>query len=117
MDGNRFDNLSKTIGEQTSRRGMLKTAAGGTLAVLGLGALGRVALGQDVTAESQGFKGDDCESDDDCRRGLICNSASRCEYTRNCGGRKRDACKKDNDCCNGKNLECKNRKCKRIKRN
>ncbi len=117
MDANRFDTLTRTIGEQRNRRDMLKTAAAGTLAVAGFGALGRAALGQDVSIESQGFKGDDCDTDDDCRRGLICNAGGRCEYKKNCGGKKKDACKKDNDCCNGKNLICKNRKCKRDKRN
>ena len=117
MDANRFDTLTRRIGAQTNRREMLKTAAAGTLAIAGLGAVGRVALGQEVSAESQGFKGDDCESADDCRRGLVCNVAGRCEYKRSCGGKKRDACQKDNDCCKRKNLICKNRKCKRDKRN
>ena len=117
MDANRFDSLARSIGEQRNRRDMLKSVAAGTLAVAGLGAVARTALGQDVSAESQGFKGDDCDTDDDCRRGLICNAARRCEYERNCGGKKRDACKKDNDCCNGRNLVCQNRKCRRDKRN
>lgn len=120
MDANRFDTLTRTIGGQRTRRDMLKTAAAGTLAVAGLGAVGRAALGQDVGVESQGFKGDDCDTNDDCKKGLVCrqqNNRKRCEYKKNCGGKKNDACKKDNDCCKNKNLICDNRKCKRDKRN
>jgi len=113
MDSNRFDTLARRIGEQTNRRNMMKTAAGGTLALLGLGAVGQAALGQDVNAESSGFDGDDCSENADCKRGLICNSDGSCEYKRNCGGKKNDACKKNNDCCSGKNVTCSNRKCKR----
>ena len=113
MDANRFDRLSRTVGEQTDRRMMLKTAAAGTLAAVGMGALGRVALGQDVTVESKGFKGDKCNNNNDCKKGLVCNSKDKCEYKSNCGGKKGQACKKTKDCCNGKNLKCKNKKCKR----
>ena len=120
MDANRFDSLSRSIGEQRNRRDMLKTAAAGTLAVAGLGAFGRAALGQAVSAESQGFKGDSCDDNDDCRRGLVCVLRSsgnrRCEYKRNCGGKKNDACKNNGDCCKNKNLTCDNRKCKRDRR-
>lgn len=115
MDTNRFDNLSRLVGEQADRRRMLKTAAAGTLAMLGLGAVSRVALGQDVSAEA-GFEGQDCDSQDDCRRGLICNhSRNRCEYRRNCGGKKGDACRNNGDCCKNKNLICRKRKCRRDK--
>lgn len=115
MDSNRFDTLARIVGEQTDRRRMLKVAAGSALAVAGLGALGRTALGQDVNAESNGFKGDSCESSSDCRRGLICNSNFRCEYKSGCGGKKNQACKNNGDCCKNSNLECDNRKCKRKK--
>lgn len=121
MDANRFDTLTRAIGAQSNRRDMLKTAAAGTLAVTGLGALGRVALGQDVSAEAQGFKGDECVNSDDCKKGLVCQTRSsgnkRCEYKKNCGGKKNDACKNNGDCCKNKNLTCDNRKCKRDKRN
>jgi len=92
---------------------MLKAAAGSALAVAGLGALSRTALGEDVTAASNGFKGDSCEISDDCRTGLICNSNGRCEYKSSCGGKKNQACQNDGDCCKNQNLECDNRKCKR----
>ena len=38
MDNNRFDNLTRYIGEQKTRRNMIKAAAGSTLAVLGMSA-------------------------------------------------------------------------------
>ncbi len=111
MDTNRFDNISRQIGEQTDRRGMLKTAAGGTLALLGMGALSRAALGQDIEAEG-GYKGQNCKKDANCKKGLTCNiSRGKCEYKKNCGGKKGDACKKNKDCCGG--FQCKNKKCKR----
>lgn len=110
MDDVRFDDLSRSIGEQTDRRGMLKAAAGGTLALLGVGALGRAAAAQDVSAESNGFDGDKCKNNNDCKKGLKCKGNGRCEYKKGCGGKKGDACKNNGDCC-GK-LRCKNKKCK-----
>jgi hypothetical protein len=95
---------------------MLKTAAGGTLALLGAGALSRVAFGQDVSAEA-GFKGQNCNSDKNCKQGLYCEqSRGKCEYEKKCGGKNGDACKKNNDCCGG--FQCnKNNKCKRKQKN
>jgi hypothetical protein len=115
VDTNRFDNISRMIGEQTDRRGMLKTAAGGALGVLGLSAVTRVALGQDVAAEG-GFKGQNCNKDANCKKGLICNQTrGKCEYEKKCGGKNGDACKKNNDCCGG--FQCKGKKCRRKKKN
>lgn len=110
VDSNQFDNLSRHIGEQTDRRGMLKTAAGGAMALLGLGALGRAVGAQDVSAEG-GYKGQSCNKNSNCKKGLKCNSKGRCEYKKSCGGQKNDACKKTNDCCGG--FRCKNKKCKK----
>jgi hypothetical protein len=119
VDANRFDSLARNIGEQRNRRDMLKSVAAGTLAVAGLGAVARTALGQDVSAEAQGFEGDECDNSDDCKKGLVCKTRSsgnkRCEYKKNCGGKKNDACKNNGDCCKNKNLKCQNRKCKRQK--
>jgi hypothetical protein len=115
VDSNRFDHLSRLIGAQTDRRSMFKTAAASGLAIAGLGALGRTALGQDVNIEA-GFEGDSCDSNSDCRRGLRCNTNltnPRCEYSRSCGGTKNQACKQDGECCRNRNLECRNRRCKR----
>ena len=114
MEADRFDRLTRNLGAQTGRRDMLKTAAASALALTGMGALGRVAFGQDVEAESnKGFKGDKCNNNHDCKKGLKCNSNDRCEYKNNCGGKKGDACKNNGDCCKNDNLKCKNKKCKR----
>lgn len=110
VDSNQFDNLSRHIGEQTDRRGMLKTAAGGAMALLGLGALGRAVGAQDVSAEA-GYKGQNCNKNSNCKKGLKCGNNGRCEYKKSCGGQKNDACKKTNDCCGG--FRCKNKKCKK----
>ena len=117
MEGMNFDRLTRTIGEQTNRRGMLKVAAAGTLSVLGLGAAGRVALGQDVTAESRGYKGDSCTDTGKrkCRKGLFCDAnTTTCQYPRNCGGLKGAACQGNGQCCQRRNLICNdNNKCVR----
>jgi hypothetical protein len=124
-----FDRLSRAISEQTNRRGMLKVAAAGTLAALGLGAVGRAALGQDVTAEARGYRRDDCSRNANiCRQGLECDPDTlTCEYkdtkSRRCGGKlrgkKNDDCEQNSDCCKRKNLTCNknNNKCKRKKNN
>ena len=128
MDANRFDNLTRNVGEQKSRRTMIKAAAGSTLAVLGIGAVGRVALGQDVSAEARGFRRDDCSRNANiCRQGLQCDpNTLTCEYiptnSRRCGGKfrgkKGDDCENQSDCCRRKNLFCnENEKCRRNKGN
>ena len=114
MDASRFDRFARTFSEAASRRDTIKVAAGGALAAVGIGALGSAVLGQDVTVESRGFKGDDCDSDPDCRRGLFCASTGTCKYTRTCGGKKNDACQGTGQCCRNRNLRCTNRKCKRV---
>jgi hypothetical protein len=119
VESKHFDSLTRTIGEQTNRRGALKVAAAGTLSVLGLGAVGRVALGQDVTAESRGYKGDSCTDTGKrkCRKGLFCDpNTTTCQYSRNCGGTKGAACQGNGQCCQRRNLFCnENNKCVRNK--
>lgn len=111
MDAHHFDTMSRQVGAQTDRRQMLTTAAGGTLALLGIGGFSRAALGQEVEAE-RGWKGQQCKKDATCRKGLVCNlERGRCEYARGCGGRKNDACQKNRDCCAG--FQCRRKKCKR----
>ena len=111
VDGARFDTIARTIGEQTTRRMMVRTAAGSALALLGLGVIAGDAVGQDVTAEARGFKGRPCDTNRECRKGLRCGSNGKCEYKRKCGGKKNDACNGNNHCCGG--FECRRKKCKR----
>ena len=105
MDTDRFDDMTRDVGEQTHRRGMLKAAVGGALGLLGLGALGDVVLAR------KGFRNDKCKKSKDCKKGLRCNHNNRCKYKKNCGGKKNDACKKNKDCCGG--FKCRGQKCKK----
>jgi hypothetical protein len=107
VDSSRFDDIARRMGEQTGRRGLMKSAAGGALALLGLGVLGRAA----VARNGKGFAGDRCEDNGDCEKGLRCDRGrERCEYKQSCGGRSGDACQKRADCCG--NLRCRNERCR-----
>ena len=119
MDSTRFDRISRVVGEQKSRRGMLKTAAGTALALAGMSAVGHTLLGADVAADSnKGYSGDDCSNNPNiCKKGLRCNDDNKCEYKHKCGSKRRgkagNACKNNHDCCKKENLICDNKKCKR----
>ena len=134
MDDSRFDRLTRQVARQTDRRAMFKTAAGGALALLGLGAAGRSAGAQG------GFEGGRCFIDADCGTGLICEGVrpsfvggliaegygpptagtlfsplpGACRYRSgdNCAHSGQD-CRGDDDCCNGLNVVCRNDKCQR----
>jgi hypothetical protein len=135
VDNQRFDRLSRHVGRQTTRRSALKAAAGGTVALLGLGAVSRKA------AAVTGLNGDSCDTSADCRDGLECRGASRgllggslegapygppgvtdvppfapssgvCRYRNGCAN-DGQACSRNDDCCNGENLECDNNRCRR----
>ncbi len=134
MDDCRFDRLTRQVARQTDRRAMFKTAAGGALALFGLGAAGRAAGAQ------SGFEGSRCFTDADCGTGLVCEGVSpsligqligegygppaaeaffgpnpgTCRYRSgdNCA-HSGQACGNDDDCCNGLNLVCHNDKCQR----
>ncbi len=135
MDNQQFDRLSRHVGRQTTRRSALKAAAGGTVALLGLGAVSRKA------AAVTGLNGDPCDTSADCRDGLECQGASRgllggslegapygppgvtdvppfapssgvCRYRNGCAN-DGQSCNRNDDCCNGDNLECDNNRCRR----
>lgn len=134
MDNSRFDRLTRQVAQQTDRRAMFRTAAGGALALLGLGAARREAGAQ------SGFEGGRCFTDADCDTGLICQGVTpsfiglligegygppsaeaffgpnpgACRYRSgdNCA-HVGQACRNDGDCCNGLNLVCNNDTCRR----
>lgn len=113
MDGDRFDSLSRSVGEETSRRGMLKAAAGGALGLLGLGAV------SDGVWAGKGFDGNKCKKNKNCGKGLECRGAKKkkngkdkkgkCRYTDGCGD-KGDLCKNNSDCCGSR--KCRNNSCR-----
>jgi hypothetical protein len=120
---------------------MIKTAFGGTLALLGIGiheqaseARNRNKSAKNRRANQTGYEDDECATNDDCLKGLRCEGAragidpgrptlipipvisgrtGRCRYTKGCGGERGDACKRNGDCCNGDNLTCDNNRCRR----
>jgi hypothetical protein len=134
MDSDRFDALSRRVATRTDRRKMLRSAAAGALAVVGLGAASRGAAAQ------SGREGSSCFANDDCETGLICEGvrtpfiatligqgygppsaaglfptrAGTCRYRSgdNCA-RSGQFCRNTSDCCNGLNLTCRNDKCQR----
>ena len=93
MDDRQFDDMTRTVGMQTARRGMLKAAAGGALGLVGLSALTDRALA-DVVAEKK------CKKDKDCNGSDVCKNKKKCVE-----------CIKNSDCKN--NQKCKNNKCQK----
>lgn len=111
MDGHRFDLLTRSVGAETTRRGALRAAAGGALALLGLQTLNEEALAE------KGFDGDRCKKNKNCGAGLFCkggkkkrkNNKGRCRYQDGCG-KKGDYCKNNSDCCGTR--KCRNDRCR-----
>ena len=109
MDADRFDAISRALGTETRRRGMLKAAAGGALGVMGLSRLNDSALAKKS-----------CSKDKDCRGGDVCdkNKCVECKSDKDCS--KKDfcdrnkcvQCTRNKDC--KKNEKCQNQKCKKI---
>ena len=137
MDDKRFDRLTRQVTQQTNRRTMLKTAMGGTLALLGLDGLAGQSEARNKRnnqSNRTGFEDDPCASNADCLEGLQCRGArtglapgfpisapidipvitgkeGTCEYKKACGGERGDACRRNDDCCD--DLTCDNNRCKR----
>lgn len=115
MDANRFDDLSRMVGEEADRRGLLKAAAGSALGLLGLAALGGEALARECRNNSDCKKDEKCKDKnnqgkgkckpDECKKDKDCKKDERCQ-----GGECKKECKNDNDCKKGK--KCKSGKCK-----
>jgi hypothetical protein len=142
VEDNRFDSLTRHVGRQTARRTMIKTAFGGTLALLGIGIVDQASEARrrnrnkstkNRRSNQSGYEGDECASNDDCLKGLRCEGArtgidpgrptliplpvisgkpGTCRYQKGCGGEQGDACKRNGDCCSGDNLTCDNNRCK-----
>jgi len=133
MDDSRFDSLTRQVAQQANRRTMVKTALGGALGLLGIGALAGEGEARNNNRRNRtGYEGDPCASSDDCLEGLRCQGArtgiapgfptpipippitgkaGRCRYKKACGGERGDACKRNGDCCD--DLTCDNNRCRR----
>lgn len=134
MDEKEFDRLARRVGTQANRRTMLRAAAGGGLALFGLGAMRR------QVAAADGREGSQCFTNSDCETGLICQGASSgllggliasgiygppgtgalfgprsgtCRYRDGGCAKSGQFCRNNGDCCNGLNLICRNDKCQR----
>ena len=82
MDDKRFDSLTRKVGQQANRRTMVKTAVGGTLALLGIGGLTQQSEARNNRKSSKnrranqtGYEDDPCATSDDCLKGLRCVGA------------------------------------------
>jgi hypothetical protein len=133
MDDKRFDYLTRQVGKQANRRTMVKTAVGGTLALLGIAGLDQQSEARNNRTKT-GYEDDPCATNDDCLQGLTCEGARQgiapgfpisapidipvitgkegtCEYKKACGGEQGDACRRNDDCCD--DLTCDNNRCRR----
>ena len=86
MEDNRFDSLTRHVGRQTARRTMIKSAVGGTLALLGIGIVDQASearnRGRNNRGRRTGFENDECATNDDCLEGLRCQGRE----SRDCPG-------------------------------
>ena len=88
MDADRFDAISRVLGTQSRRRGMLRAAAGGALGLVGLAAASDLALARPCDRDSDCRRNDVCDrrnnqcveclNDRDCTRGQRCTNRNRC---------------------------------------
>jgi hypothetical protein len=90
VDETHFDSLTRSLGTQSARRGMLKVAAGSALGLVGLSALSDRALARY------------CDRDRDCRGNDVCDRANNrcveCLNNKDCGPNQR--CTRNNNCRN-----------------
>lgn len=113
MEPIRFDGLSRSVGEQADRRGMVRTALSGALGLLGIRALGEAVL-------AGGYEGQKCKKNKNCGTGLTCKGAKKkkhkkdkkgkCRYKNGGCGKKDDYCKKNDDCCDSR--KCRDNRCR-----
>ena len=107
MDAERFDAISRALGTQSRRRGMLRVAAGGALGALGLSRLTDSALAKKCD------KDNDCDGKDVCKNGkcVECKNDDDCKSGEFCDDNTCVECLKNKDC--KKNQRCKNNQCKK----
>ena len=76
LDDRQFDDMTRVLGRQSGRRGMLKAAAGGVLGLVGLSAL------------TDGVMARKCKNDKDCPSSKVCHNKNcvECKSDRNCSG-------------------------------
>jgi hypothetical protein len=86
MEDHRFDAITRDVGTQSDRRGMLKAAAGGVLGLVGLSAMsngasarkcdnGKDCKGNDVCKNGKCVE---CKKDKNCNTGFVCNKKNKC---------------------------------------
>jgi hypothetical protein len=100
--------LTRSLGNASTRRNVMKLALAGGLGVLGL------AGASETFAKCDGV-GKTCRKNQNCCQGLRCNVpagavAGTCEYKGGCG-KQRQYCKINRDCCGG--LRCVDNGCAR----
>ncbi len=105
MDDRAFEDLTRRVGRERSRRGMLLAAAAGLSAPVLAGFGVQLAAAQDVEDEAFGF----------CRvGGFPCGRDQQC-CTRKCRGGVCSCAKKGASCINRIGANCCSRKCRKGK--
>ena len=107
MDAERFDAISRALGTQAGRRGMVRVAAGSALGLLGLSRLADSALARTCNVDS------DCNRNKVCARGkcVECKSDKDCSNKTTCQNNRCVECTRNRDC--KRNQRCVNRRCRR----
>lgn len=135
MDAERFDRMTRTVARSANRRTLLRSGAAGAMAFLGMRTV------REQAAANDGYDGSVCDTNADCRTGLICEGSStgilggslagtpygpgvsiplidgksgRCRYRGgdNCA-KSGQTCERNSDCCSGLGLSCRGKKCTR----
>ena len=126
LDDRQFDDMTRVLGQQSGRRGMLKAAAGGMLGLVGLSALTDGALARRCSTNDDcpanklcdNRKCVECKNDRNCSNGRVClnnQCVKRCKTNPDCDRNERCVknvcveCKSDRDCNKGEKCNRKNK--------
>ena len=103
LDDQRFDDMTRVLGRQSARRGMLKAATGGVLGLVGLSALADSALA------ARCRRNNDCRPNERCvnRRCVECDRDRDCSNGQFCVDNQCVDCRRNRDCRN--NEKCNRR--------